>query len=31
MNDEGKIVIDLDEEITSGITVTHDGNVRYQQ
>jgi NAD(P) transhydrogenase subunit alpha len=30
MNDEGKIVVDLDEEITAGITVTHEGNVRYQ-
>jgi NAD(P) transhydrogenase subunit alpha len=31
MDDEGKIVIDLDEEITGAIAVTHDGNVRYQQ
>lgn len=31
MNDEGKIVIDLEEEITAGIAVTHDGKVRYQQ
>ena len=31
MNDEGKIVIDLDEEITTAIAVTHDGNVRYQR
>jgi len=31
MDDEGKIVIDLDDEITSAIAVTHDGNVRYQQ
>ena len=31
VNDEGKIVIDLDDEITTAIAVTHDGNVRYQQ
>ncbi len=29
--DEGKIVIDLDDEITAAIAVTHDGNVRYNQ
>jgi NAD(P) transhydrogenase subunit alpha len=31
MSDESKIVIDLDDEITTAIAVTHDGNVRYQQ
>lgn len=31
MDDEGKIVIDLDDEITTAIAVTHDGNVRYQR
>jgi len=31
MNEESKIVIDFDDEITAAIAVTHDGNVRYQQ
>ncbi len=31
MDDERKIVIDLEDEITTAIAVTYDGNVRYQQ
>jgi len=31
LDSDGKLVIDLDDEITTAIAVTHDGNVRYQQ
>jgi NAD(P) transhydrogenase subunit alpha len=31
MDDESKIVVDLEDEITTAIAVTYDGNVRYQQ
>ena len=31
MDDERTIVIDLEDEITTAIAVTYDGNVRYQQ